>query len=201
MSSTISLPSRTKAGSRLSFAGRPLRVTRGHPLPLGAILTPSGVNFALICPHATAIRLVLSEPRPPGTLTEIPLDPRTNRTGDHWHIRVDGVPEEFCYGYRVDGPIGNEHRYDPSLVLLDPASRALSCGQAWGTEGDVPRRSLVNTVMHLDQDDTNPCTPREDTIVYELHVRGYTIDPSSGVRNPGTFAGLIEKIPYLKTWV
>ena len=173
-------------------------MTRGHPLPLGANLTPSGVNFALICRHATAIWLVLSEPHDPGTLSEIPLDPRKNRTGDHWHIRVDGLPEEFCYGYRVAGPGGNGHRYDPSLVLLDPASRALSCGRPWGTRGDEPRRSLVNTAMNLDQDGTNPCTPREDTIFYELHVRGYTIDSSSGVRHPGTFAGLIEKIPYLK---
>ena len=189
---------RTGAGSSLSFAGHPLRVTRGHPLPIGANLTPGGVNFALICRHATAIRLVLSEPRDPETLTEITLDPRRNRTGEHWHIRVDGLPGEFCYGYRVDGPSGNGHRYDPSIVLLDPASRALSCGRAWGTEGVVPRRSLVKTAMNPDQDDVNPCTPREDTVIYELHVRGFTIDPSSGVRHPGTFAGLMEKIPYLK---
>ena len=104
MSSTISLPSRTKAGSRLSFAGHPLRVTRGHPLPLGANVTPGGVNFVLICRHATAVWLVLSEPCDGEIYTEIPLDPRKNRTGDHWHIRVDGLPEEFCYGYRVDGP-------------------------------------------------------------------------------------------------
>jgi hypothetical protein len=107
MSATIALPSRTKVGSPLSSAGHPLRVTRGHALPLGANLTPSGVNFALICRHATAIRLVLSEPHDPGILSEIALDPGTNRTGDHWHIRVDGLPEEFCYGYRVDGPSGN----------------------------------------------------------------------------------------------
>jgi isoamylase len=196
--STFSPADRTAAGSPLSFAGHPLRVTRGHPLPLGADINPSGVNFALICQHATAIRLVLSEPHDPGTLTEIVLDPRRHRTGDHWHIRVDGLPGEFCYGYRVDGPRGNGHRYDPSIVLLDPASRALSCSRAWGTEGVVPRRSLVNTAMNPDQDDVNPCTPREDTVIYELHVRGYTIDPSSGVRHRGTFAGLIEKIPYLK---
>jgi isoamylase len=196
--STNSPACRTGSGSPLSFAGHPLRVTRGHPLPLGANLTPGGVNFALICRHATTIRLVLSEPRDPKALSEITLDPRRNRTGEHWHIRVDGLPGEFCYGYRVDGPSGNGHRYDPSIVLLDPASRALSCGRAWGTEGVVPCRSLVSTAMNPDQDDVNPCTPREDTVVYELHVRGYTIDPSSGVRHPGSFAGLMEKITHLK---
>ena len=130
--------------------------------------------------------------------TEIPLDPRNNRTGDHWHIRVDGLPDEFCYGYRVDGPKGVGNRFDPSIVLIDPASRALSCGRFWGAAGSVPRRSLVNRVMVDDPDDINPCIPREDSIIYELHVRGFTVDPSSGVRHPGTYAGLIEKIPYLK---
>jgi pullulanase/glycogen debranching enzyme len=115
-------------------------VTRGHPLPLGATPIPGGINFALICRHATSIRLVLSEPRDSGTLAEIALDPRRNRTGDHWHIRVDGLAGEFGYGYRVDGPHGGDHRYDPSLVLLDPASHALSGGPAWGRRGDGPRR-------------------------------------------------------------
>jgi hypothetical protein len=76
--------------------------------------------------------------RDPGTLSEIVLDPRRNRTGDHWHIRVDGLPEEFCYGYRVAGPSGDGHRYDPNLVLLDPASRALSCGRPWAIKGNEP---------------------------------------------------------------
>ena len=110
--STISPACRTGAGSSLSFAGHPLRVTRGHPLPLGATLTPGGVNFVLICRHGTAVWLVLSEPCDGEIYAEIPLDPRSNRTGDHWHVRVDGLPEEFCYGYRVDGPRGNGHRYD-----------------------------------------------------------------------------------------
>ena len=61
-----------------------------------------------------------------------------NRTGDHWHVRVDGLPEEFCYGYRVDGPKGNGHRFDPSVILLDPYSRALSCGRPWGTPATCP---------------------------------------------------------------
>ena len=90
------------------------------------------------------------------------------------------------------------NRFDPRIVLIDPASRALSCGRFWGASGNVPRRSLVNRVMVDDPDDINPCIPREDSIIYELHVRGFTVDPSSGVRHPGTYAGLIEKIPYLK---
>jgi isoamylase len=182
-----------------TFLGRPLAVTRGHPLPLGASHAPDGINFAVICRHGTAVRLVLSEPCSPEVAVEVPLDPRLNRTGDHWHVRVAGLPEEFCYGYRVDGPRGGGHRYDPRVFLLDPASRALSCGRPWGFSGNLPRRSLLTRSMDDWPDGVNPCIPREDSILYELHVRGYTVDPSSGVRNPGTFAGLAEKIPYLRS--
>ena len=93
-----------EAGPTPSFQGRSLTVTRGSPLPLGASRTPSGINFVVVSRHATAVRLVLSDPRDPRMEAEIPLDPAQHRTGDHWHVRVDGLPEEFCYGYRVDGP-------------------------------------------------------------------------------------------------
>ena len=129
------------------YRDRVLIVSRGNPLPLGANPMPNGVNFALVCRHGTAVWLVLSEPCEGEVLAEIPLDDLYNRTGDHWHIRVDGLPEEFCYGYRVDGPKGNGHRFDPSKILLDPYSRALSCGRPWGTSGNLPRRSLMNESM------------------------------------------------------
>jgi glycogen operon protein len=187
-----------RPAGRYSFRNHPLSLTRGHPLPSGASLTPEGVNFALICRHGTDVRLVLSEPCSEEVYAEIPLDPRLNRTGDHWHVRVAGLPEEFCYGYRVDGPRGDGHRYDPRRVLLDPYSRALSCGRPWAAAGNLPRHSLMNSAMSELRDDVRPDTPREDSVLYELHVRGYTADPSSGVRQPGTFAGLIDKIAYLK---
>ncbi|MGE5754951.1 MAG: alpha-amylase family glycosyl hydrolase, partial [Planctomycetaceae bacterium] len=203
MTSTNTMNDRddTEAGPSYAFRDRPLTVMRGHPLPLGASVTPNGVNFALICRHGTAVSLVLSQHCSAEIATEIPLDPARNRTGNYWHIRIAGLPDEFCYGYRVDGPKGVGHRYDPSIVLLDPASRALSCGRSWGMAGSLPRRSLLNARSAALADDPEcdcPHTPREDTILYELHVRGYTVDPSSGVRHPGTFDGLVEKIPYLK---
>jgi len=181
-----------------TYRDRTLIVARGSPLPLGAFPMTNGVNFALICRHGTAVWLVLSEPCEGEVLAEIQLDDLYNRTGDHWHVRVDGLPEEFCYGYRIDGPKDNGHRFDPSKVLLDPYSRALSCGRPWGMIGDPPRRSLMNESMIERDGFINPRIPLEDTIIYELHVRGYTVDPSSGVRHPGTFAGLSEKIDYLK---
>jgi hypothetical protein len=76
------------------FEGHRLTVTRGHPLPLGASHTPGGVNFVLLCRYGTAVTLVLSEPCNPEISAEIPLDPRNNRTGDHWHIRLHGLPAQ-----------------------------------------------------------------------------------------------------------
>ncbi len=182
-----------------SFGPHPLSVGRGHPIPLGASRVGEGINFAVISRHATAVTLVLSEPCSAETAVEIPLDPAYHRTGDHWHLRVSGLPEEVCYGYRVAGPEGPMHRYDPSAILLDPAARSLSCGRPWGEAGSgTPRRSLVNRGIGSDEEDLHLRIPRQDTIVYELHVRGFSADPSSQVRRPGTFAGLIEKIPYLK---
>jgi isoamylase len=201
--SRITMTDDAASDPSFAFQGHPLTVTRGHPLPLGACVTPNGVNFALICRHGTAISLVLYEHYSAEIAAEILLNPDWHRTGNHWHIRVAGLPDEFCYGYRVEGPKGVGHLYDPNIILLDPASRALSSGRPWGVPWDVPRRSLVNTRSAAAQAESpggfnSRRIVREDTILYELHVRGYTVDPSSGVRNPGTYAGLVEKIPYLK---
>src|SRR5208337_4344700 len=147
------------------YCDRTLIVGRGSPLPPGANPMTNGVNFALICRHGTAVWLVLSEPCEGQVLTEIQLDDLYNRTGDHWHVRVDGLPEEFCYGYRVDGPKDNGHRFDARNILLDPYSRALSCGRPWGTSRDLPRRSLMNESMTEHIGVISPCIPLEDTII------------------------------------
>jgi glycogen operon protein len=197
MPTTIAKPAPMPT-TEYTYRDRMLLVSRGSPLPPGATPTPGGVNFVLLCRHGTAVRLVLSEPCSGEVHTEIPLDPHFNRTGDHWHIRVDGLPEEFCYGYRVDGPRGNGHRFDPSIILHDPYTRALSCGRPWGTGNGLPRHSLMIDPVIDRERRINPRTPLEDTIIYELHVRGYTNGADSGVRYPGTYRGLAEKIDYLK---
>ena len=131
-------------------------------------------------------------------LAEIPLDPRRNRTGDHWHIRLHDLPPTFCYGFRVDGPKGKKHRFNPNDILIDPASTLLSGGTHWG-DADRHQHSLFHRGQRYDwQDDVPLLTLPEDSIIYELHVRGYTHDPSSKVRHPGTYRGLMEKIDYLK---
>ncbi len=197
MPTTIAQP-QPILGIEYTYRDRMLLVTRGSPLPAGATPTPSGINFVLLCRHGTTVWLILSEPCSGEIYAEIPLDPRLNRTGDHWHVQVDGLPDEFCYGYRVDGPKDHGHRYDPRIILLDPYARALSCGRPWGTGDGLPRRSLMTESSPEPERQVNPRTPLEDTIIYELHVRGYTIDPSSGNRHPGTYLGLTEKIEELK---
>ncbi len=178
---------------------------RGRPLNLGVTLGSDGHNFALLCRHGTRVTLViLPEAGGSKPLAEFTLHPKMNRTGDHWHIRVADLPPTFCYGWRVEGPRGPVHRFDVSRLLLDPAAPMLSNGAVWaGTCETDPqrtsRRSLFHRGPHYNwENDEPPLTPLEDSIVYELHVRGFTCHPSSKVEHPGTFRGLIEKIPYLK---
>ena len=183
-----------------------LRTARGRPLPLGVSSAHDGLNFALLCRHGTAVTLVVQRlDGDDAPIAEIALDPVRHRTGDHWHVLVTGLPlHGFRYGFRVDGPSGAGHRYDPTRVLLDPASPLLSNGAVWGAGGEpdkdrTARRSVYYRGHRYDwADDHPPLVPHEETIVYELHVRGFTCHPSSGVSKPGTFRGLAEKIPYLK---
>jgi len=183
----------------------PTQLFRGRPLPLGATLTPAGVNFALLCKHGTDVRLVLMPlDGEPGETVEIPLDARQNRTGDHWHVLAAGLPNAFRYGWRVDGPKGPKHRFNPDVVLLDPAAVLISNGTSWASTCELdPKRSARRSVFSKREsfdwgEDTPPLVPTDESIVYELHVRGFTCHPSSGVAHPGTFRGLIEKIPYLQ---
>ena len=175
-----------------TYRDRMLLVTRGHPLPRGRRPRPAGSTSS--CSAGTARRSRWSSPSPatPRSTTEIPLDPRVQPDRRPLARPVDGLPEEFCYGYRVDGPEGPVHRYDPSIVLLDPAARALSCGRPWGPSGGpAPPEPGEPDDGRATRDDLNPRIPREDTILYELHVRGFTVDPSLGrppprhLRRPG----------------
>jgi glycogen operon protein len=181
----------------------PLRIARGRCLPLGAAALADGVNFSVLCRHGTDVTLVLSTADDGPPLAEIVLHPRHNRTGDHWHVLVRGLPPVFRYGWRVAGPKGPTHRFDPGAVLLDPAATALSGAGVWGKVVEPePQRTVRRSVFFRRpynwHEDLPPLTPLEDSIIYELHVRGFTCHASSGVAKPGTFAGLVEKIPYLQ---
>lgn len=186
-------------------------VQRGAPLPLGTLIKRNGINFALFSKHATSVNLVLYTPGEFESLIELPLDPRFNKTGDIWHIFIAGLDANIRYGYRVNrSPNGASHihRFDDSLVLLDPYAKAFAGAPEWGQlyhrqgEQGFPkqnsRRSLIvedDFEWEFDQPLNIPLT---DSIIYELHVRGFTRHFTSGAKYSGTFKGLAEKIPYLK---
>jgi glycogen operon protein len=181
-----------------------LRIARGRALPLGASAQPDGVNFSLLCRHGTAVALVFYPLEGDEPLAEVTLHPRRNRTGDHWHVQVGGLPPAFGYGWRVDGPREPGSRFDPAAVLLDPSATALSNGAHWGRPAEsrpdrTSRRSVFLRRPFNWQEDAPLATPLEDSVLYELHVRGFTCHPTSLSAAPGTFAGLAEKIPYLKS--
>ena len=174
-------------------------------------MTRTGLNFAVFSRSATAASLVLFAPRQHDPVLELALDPELNRTGDVWHIAIDSLDVGVRYGWRMDRePIARDrfHRFDTGVVLVDPYARALTGQSSWGEphhrEGDADangegqRRSLF-VGDGFDWDHVRrPKIALEDKIIYETHVRGLTVDPSSSCSFPGTYRGLIEKIPYLK---
>jgi isoamylase len=148
------------------------------------------------------VSLVLFEPGVDEPAREWPLDPRFHRTGDIWHAFVRGLDQGFEYAFRVDGPFTAHHRFDPSRLLLDPYARAVAGFEQWGGPRVSPPRALALDDAKGDffwRSDRPLNIPLADTIIYEAHVRGFTADRSSSVAHPGTFEGLIEKIPYLKS--
>lgn len=170
----------------------------------GACVASNGVSFTINSHGATRCTLLLFKPQAPKPYARIPF-PDSYRIGDTYSMLVfDIKPDEFEYAFSFDGP------YEPAKgllfneenVLLDPYSRAVTGQRKWGEkpEGgkDFEYRARVvkssfdwGNIKQLEQ-------PFEDLVIYETHVRGYTKDKSSGVSAPGTFAGLKDKIPYLK---
>jgi glycogen operon protein len=180
-----------------------IRSQAGLPLPLGSSITPQGVNFAIFSRNADSVVLVITpDPVRPEQL-EFPLDPEINKTGDVWHILLDNAPLDLRYGYRIAGPYdpeGTGHAFNHTHILLDPYVKQIHSPD-WGS----PRSCLgKEPCCLLDQHDFDWEGDRplkialRDSIIYELHVRGFTRHPSSKVHCPGTFRGITEKINYLK---
>lgn len=175
---------------------------RGYPLPAGVTLFEEGINFSIFARHATRVTLVIDYwPHGAGEPVrhEFTFDPVENCTGDMWHLLLPTHQQNFSYGYRIDGPDDDGLRYDYRKILLDPFSHGL-LPRKWTEPAQYGLKPCCRIVRHdFDwQDDRPPKTPLAETIIYELHVRGFTRDDSSGVKAPGTYLGLIEKIPYLK---
>lgn len=191
--------------------GPRFQISRGHPLPLGSTLKRNGVNFSVFSRHATDVTLVVFPSSESEDTVEFPLDPRFNRTGDVWHAFVRGLDAGVRYGFRADRLPHNGapfHRFDPAHILIDPYSTALSGGETWGESlhlessrdaGQPKHRYSLVVDDPFDWGDDQPLnTHLADSIIYEMHVRGFTRHASSGVANPGTFSAVVEKISYLK---
>jgi glycogen operon protein len=180
--------------------------------PLGATVTGEGVNFSVFSKHATRIELLLFDDALDRRASRvIPLDARQHRTYHYWHIFVPNLAPGQIYAYRADGPFAPERgqRFDREKALLDPYGLAVSVPPTYDREaarrpGDTTATSMKSVVADPSRYDWEGDTPLRrpyvETVIYELHVRGFTQHPSSGVpaHKRGTYAGLIEKIPYLK---
>ncbi|MFK8115055.1 MAG: glycogen debranching protein GlgX [Rubripirellula sp.] len=187
-------------------------ISSGTTYPLGASLTPSGVNFSVHSKSCSSMELLLfddeNDDKPAHT---IQLDSTRHRTFHYWHVLVEGLQAGQIYAYRAHGPNLPEHglRFDGSKVLLDPYGRAVAVPKRFDREagaqpGDntpFAMKSVVADLTKYDwEGDTPLYRPFNKTIIYEMHVRGFTQHPDSGVpaETRGTYAGLIEKIPYLQ---
>ena len=185
----------------------------GSPSHLGARLQGDGVTFSVYSKYATAIDLLLFEHEAEAQPSRvIELDSARNRTYHYWHCHVPGLRQGQIYAYRAHGPWapGEGLRFDSRNLLLDPYGLALvtppGSGRRAGCSSrgggmDTAMKSVVVDPQTYDWEGDQPLhRPREETVIYELHVRGFTRHPSSGVapERAGTFAGLIEKIPYLQ---
>jgi glycogen operon protein len=184
----------------------------GHASPLGPQINDQGVNFSLFSRTATGVDLLFFDQVDNAQPARIvSLDPIANRTYHYWHTFVPGIKAGQLYGYRVHGPDEKEKglRFDESKVLLDPYGRGVVIPrkyrpQAATGSGDNASTAMKSVIVDLSaydwEGDTPLNLPSSRTIIYEMHIGGFTRNPNSGVTKckRGTYAGLIEKIPYLK---
>ncbi|WP_338461297.1 glycogen debranching protein GlgX [Synechococcus elongatus IITB7] len=188
-------------------------VDPGQSYPLGATVYPTGVNFSLYSKYATGVELLLfDDPEAAQPQRTVRLDPHLNRTSFYWHVFIPGLRSGQVYAYRVFGPYAPDRGlcFNPNKVLLDPYARAVVGWQHYSREAAIKpsnncaqalRGVVVDPTDYDWEGDRHPRTPYARTVIYELHVGGFTKHPNSGVapEKRGTYAGLIEKIPYLQS--
>jgi len=193
------------------MAADPAPATAGVSHPIGASVTDAGTNFCVYAKHASRVDLLLfdhaADAAPARTIV---LDPNLNKTYDYWHVFVAGVGSGQLYGYRVAGPpqATATLRFDPDKLLVDPYALAVANTENYSrrqamTPGDntaVGVKSVVVDLRAYDWEGDQPLARKcVDSLIYELHVGGFTRNPNSGVAadRRGTYLGLIDKIPYL----
>ena len=174
-----------------------------HFLPYGALIHDGGVQFIVFSRSATKMRLLLYdrvEDREPEDIIE--FDPDTDRWGDVWSLFVPGVGDGQLYHFQADGPNDPErgHWFDGQARLIDPYAKALAGEFQRADDGIIRPPKAVVVEEHFDwEGDRHLRRDLSESIIYEMHVRGFTNSATSGVEHPGTYLGVIEKIPYLKS--
>ncbi len=199
------------------MSSRSKEISKGSAEKLGAVLTPQGVNFALYSKYAKEVFLLLFD-RTDGDPTDV--IPVENKTEDVWHIFIPGLKAGQLYGYKVGGDYNPKEglRFNPHKLLVDPYARAITPflhkeNLLYAYDVNAENKDLVMDTRDNSRvaakcvviDDTfdwgadkKPAIKKEDLIIYEIHLRGFTASPSSGVKKAGTYQGFSEKISYLK---
>jgi len=173
------------------------QISSGVPYPFGPTIQGDSLNFAVYAKEAESLSICFFEEGIPSR-QEIELDPLYHKTGDVWHVLVKGLPQFFSYAYRITP----KERSDVNYLLLDPYAKAVASDPHWdaGRIQRKPYRPLGKVACSHTFDwegDLPPNIPKKDLIIYEMHVRGFTQHSSSQAQFPGTYKGVIEKIPYL----
>ncbi len=188
-------------------------IHEGRPSPLGSVVAPDGVNFSVFSKSAAAVQLALydhvDDPEPSELIT---LDPRRHRAYHYWHAFVSGLGPGQLYALRAQGPFDPPRglHFDPTKTLLDPYGRAVAVPSEYrraaaarpGPNDPFAFKSVVADVTSYDWEGDQPLRrPFAQTVIYEMHVKGFTAHSNSGLdpAQRGTYAGVVEKIPYLQS--
>jgi isoamylase len=186
--------------------------TSGDAYPLGATLQSAGANFSVFASHATGVEIVLFDHADDLSGSRVvTLDPSRNRTADYWHVFLPSIQAGQLYGFRVDGPSdpANGQRYDSKKILLDPYGKSICVGANYdrgmaSRPGDNAASCMKSVVIDPNAFDWQGDKPLNrsfrHTVIYEMHVAGFTRHPNSGVaeQERGSYLGLLKKIPYLQ---
>jgi isoamylase len=185
-------------------------IAPGSPHPFGAIPKPDGVNFSLFSQDATDVTLLLFDSATAiQPIETIRFDPFVHKTFHFWHVFVKGLRPGMFYAFRIDGPndAASGHRFNSNKVLIGPYARAIS-RKLWSrADASAPfdnlatsmRCAVIDTSQYDWEGDQPLNRPIHESIIYEMHVGGFTRSPAAGVRHPGTYAGVVEKIPHLRS--
>ncbi len=190
----------------------PANTANGSSYPLGSVVYPDGANFSVFSKSATAMELLLfdnADDKRPSRV--IRLSPKTNNTYHYWHVFVGGIGHGQIYGYRAYGPSEQSKgfRFDPEKVLLDPYAKAVAVPDGYdrlkaslpGDNCATAMKSIAIDLRGYNWEDDRPLRrPFSKTVIYEVHVAGFTRHQNSGIQpdKRGTYAGITQKIPYLK---